>query len=288
MITSFPVGDLRVTALTDGVGRVTPQQLYGGRVLPGADGATARGGDAADWAEHAQFLDAEGRLEMPLGVFVIETGSRVMLIDAGYGPTFPATVENGASLLANLSAAGFATGDVTDVVLSHLHVDHIGWTAVGGDAVFPAATYRCDVRDWQHFVARDDDATAPDHAYRSVAKGKLAPIAARFDPWSGDGPLAPGVDVLHAPGHTPGNTIVVLSDGAARVLLLGDVVHCPVQLLDDEWARIADVDEALARRTQARLAAELEGSSTRVVGAHFPGLQLGRVLRAEGRRNWVV
>ena len=92
---------------------------------------------------------------------------------------------------------------------------------------------------------------------------------------------------MTAPGHTPGSTIVVLSSGDARALLLGDVVHCPVELLDDEWAGVGDVDPALAQRTRVALAQELEGSSTPVAAAHFPGMQFGRLLGAQGTRRWV-
>ena len=65
---------------------------------------------------------------------------------------------------------------------------------------------------------------------------------------------------MAAPGHTPGSTIIVMSSGADRAMLLGDVVHCPIELLDDEWAGMGDVDPALARRTRVALARELEGS----------------------------
>ena len=72
-------------------------------------------------------------------------------------------------------------------------------------------------------------------------------------------------------------------------MMLGDVVHCPVQLLDDEWASLFDFDPVLARATRTRLARELEGDvSTSVSGAHFPGMRFGRVLKGQGRRQWVV
>jgi hypothetical protein len=80
----------------------------------------------------------------------------------------------------------------------------------------------------------------------------------------------------------------VLSSGTERVMFLGDVVHCPVQLEDDEWAALFDVDPELARRTRTALAKELEGSDTRVSGAHFPELTFGRLVRAEGQRRFVV
>src|SRR5205814_8580706 len=101
-------------------------------------------------------------------------------------------------------------------------------------------------------------------------------------------PLLPGVDTMAAPGHTPGSTIVVVSSGADRALLLGDVVHCPIELIDDEWGSMGDVDPELAKRTRIALARELEGTDVPVAAAHFPGLQFGRLLAAEGKRRWVV
>jgi len=282
------VGDLRVIPVRDGVGRVTPAQLFA------AAGAAAAGAVGWDRPEHRQFLDDRGRLEMPVGSFVVRAGDRTLLVDAGYGPHPPATVEGGASLLQDLAEHGIAPDEITDVVLTHLHQDHIGWCTLDGAPVFPRATVRCDARDWAHFVAGADDPDAPDRHFREVAHEVLSPIESRVETWTGDTTLAPGVDTMHAPGHTPGNTVVALSSGTARALLLGDVVHCPAQLLDGDLGRIADVDgiadvdEALARRTLARIAREIEQDGTPVVGAHFAGLAFGRLLAAEGRRRWVV
>jgi glyoxylase-like metal-dependent hydrolase (beta-lactamase superfamily II) len=91
-----------------------------------------------------------------------------------------------------------------------------------------------------------------------------------------------------APGHTPGSTIMVISSGTERALLLGDVVHCPVELLDDEWAGMGDVDPDLAKRTRNALARELEGTDVPAAAAHFPGLQFGKLLAARGKRQWVI
>ena len=71
-------------------------------------------------------------------------------------------------------------------------------------------------------------------------------------------------------------------------MLLGDVVHCPVELVDDEWEAMFDVDPDLARRTRTALNQELEGSGVLVAAAHFPGLQFGRLLPGQGRRSWLV
>ena len=71
---------------------------------------------------------------------------------------------------------------------------------------------------------------------------------------------------MATPGHTPGSTTLVLSSGTERIMFLGDVVHCPIQLEEDEWSALFDVDPELAKRTRNALARELEGSDVRVSG----------------------
>jgi glyoxylase-like metal-dependent hydrolase (beta-lactamase superfamily II) len=145
-------------------------------------------------------------------------------------------------------------------------------------ARFGSATYRCANADWDHFLV--------DHPGEEAAI--LEPVRDRFELWDASGPLMPGVDVLAAPGHTPGSTVIVVSSGPERAMLIGDVAHCPVELVDDEWDALFDVDPALGARTRAALNAELEGSDVPVSAAHFPNLQFGRLIRGEGRRRWVV
>jgi glyoxylase-like metal-dependent hydrolase (beta-lactamase superfamily II) len=265
------VGEIEISPVMDGVARIPPTEAYRmGGVAP-----AGRGGEDADWEPHRALVADDGMLEIGLGGFLIRSGDRVVLVDAGVGDLVTGPF-NGGQLLINLAKAGVQPEDVTDVVLTHLHFDHVGWTTRHGEVVFTNATYRCDERDWSHFVGPDPGATK-----------KLTPIADRLEPWSGGGSLLPGMDTMAAPGHTPGSTILVVSSGDDRALLLGDVVHCPVELLDDEWAGMGDVDPELAIRTRVALAKELEGTDTPVAAAHFPGLQFGRLLGGQGTRRWV-
>ena len=266
------VGDVRIDAVIDGIARAVPSEAYRWGVGEGS----GRGLDDVDWEPHRQFLAEDGMLEMALGGFLVRTADRIVLIDAGIG-VFNRGVFTGGAMLDNLQALGVTPDDVTDVVFTHLHFDHTGWATVDGAPVFRNATYRCDELDWAHFVPHDERATR-----------KLTPIESQLQTWDGDGALLPGVDVQRAPGHTPGSAVLVLSSGDARAVLLGDAVHCPVELVDDEWATIGDVDPALAKRTRVALARELEASGTPAAAAHFPGLQFGRLLPGEGKRTWSV
>jgi glyoxylase-like metal-dependent hydrolase (beta-lactamase superfamily II) len=268
---SLTIGDLEIVPVIDGAAVVDAHAMY----RSGPEGY--RGRDEGDWQPHRDLLDDQGRVELTFGGFLIRgAGDRLLLVDGGVGADPHPMGITGGRLLDSLAGLGIAPDDVTDVVFTHLHFDHIGWASHQGRAVFPRAVYRCDVRDWQHFYGTDDDATE-----------RLAPIEAQVELWDGDVSLAPGVDTRRAAGHTPGSALVVLSSGSERALLLGDAVHCAVELLDDEWGGIADVDPVLAQRTRNALARELEGTDVPVAAAHFPGLSFGRVLPGAGTRRFV-
>ena len=223
---------------------------------------------------HQRWLTPEGLMTVQMGGYLVRTGDRRILVDTGSGQ---------GPLLSSLAALGLQPDDVTDVVLTHLHFDHIGWTSDGSNPVFPRATYRCDARDWQYYVVEEHDEYMRDTVGAMAPKDRLAPVTGQLELFEGDTQLAPGVDLRSAPGHTPGSTIVVLSSGDERAMLLGDVVHCPAEMLSSDWAMLADVDAVAAARTRDALARELEGTATLIGAAHFPGLRMGRLLTG---RDW--
>ncbi len=266
-MTPMKIGELTIEPIFDGVMKAAPSKFVG----------------TTDemWAPHRQFLDENGMVELALGGFLVRgANDRVILVDCGIGPSSGVSAGGnqytGGELLKNLAAKGVRPEQITDVLFTHLHFDHIGWASREGLAVFPNATYRCDSRDWEHFLDNERVQSA------------VGPVQDRIQSWDSSGPLVPGIDAMAAPGHTPGSTIIVLSSGTARGLLLGDVVHCPVELLDDEWSGLGDVDPELARRTRNALAREIEGKDVPVAAAHFPGMVFGRLLAAQGKRQWVV
>ena len=263
------VGDIEVLPVLDGAGR-----YVAGEVL-------SRPGVADAWACHAEHLDADGKLTLPMGGFLVRTGERVVLVDAGLGAIANERYTGG-GFLDSLRAHGVAPEDVTDVVFTHLHFDHVGWSSRKGAVVFPNATYRAHAADWAHFVTDGDGEQPPDPG----AVRKLAPVEPQLELFDADGPLAPGLDARHTPGHTPGSTVYVISDRGERALLLGDIVHSVVELAEPDWEAVFDVDPVAARAARNQLADEVADTPDLVVGAHFPELRFGRVLRAGGARRF--
>ena len=190
------VGSLVIEPIIDGVAHEPGREIL---VRPGHDGDP--------WAAHENLLDEHGRLEFTMGGYLVRTGDRKVLIDAGVG-----TIDNGkykgGAMLDSLAAVGVSPADVTDVLFTHLHFDHVGWATAKGEIVFPNATYRCHAADWAHFV------DTPDASPGGLRK--LSPITGQLELFDTDHVLAPGISVRHAPGHTPGS-IVGSATGAPAV-----------------------------------------------------------------------
>lgn len=258
------VGALAVDLVYDGLGREPAREVL---TRPGA-------GDAWACAEHQHLLDPAGNLSLTLGGFLVRTGDRVILVDAGVG-----TIDNGkyrgGQFLESLRGLGCEPEDVTDVLFTHLHFDHVGWATKKGQVVFPNATYRVHLADWSHFVESPD---ADPGAVR-----KLSPLAERLEPFENDTTLALGVDTRHVPGHTPGSTIYVVSSEGERALLLGDVAHSSVELTDPAWEAVFDVDPVAAKQVRAGLIDRATDSADVLAPAHFPA---GRLVTVGGERRY--
>jgi glyoxylase-like metal-dependent hydrolase (beta-lactamase superfamily II) len=264
------IGDIDIHPITDGTFRASPGYF----------------GQHARVAGHEDLFRSEGMAYLPIGCFLVRTGHRTVLVDAGMGPRMRDDGERrllvGGQLPLGLRAVGVAPSDVTDVVCTHLHADHCGWL-FDADAVpvFGRATVWFGAGDWDHFVA-DPEVWMFDHirqGFRDAAErgDRLRPVAR-------DTTIAPGITLTMTPGHTPGHLSVIVSSRNRRALLLGDAIVCPVQLDEPTWRSIGDVDPELAGRVRERLFRELEDGVTLGAGAHFPELQFGRVLAGRGRR----
>lgn len=309
------IGAIDITPIIDGA---IVSKLPATKQLPDAD-------SAAWQRQHGMFRD-DGLIESTLGAFLIHTADRVILVDAGAGQAFPngfspaiidvddpndplasaylarglpealvrqyaadfarVQVTQGA-LPRSLHAAGVNREQITDVVLTHLHFDHIGWVSAEGEPYFPNATIHCAAADLDYFLPGAAEERTVSVIYSAMrAPDRLAPVLNRIQTWESDGPLLPGIDVRLAPGHTPGSSVIVVSDGAERAMLLGDVIHCPLELMDSDFDLLADHDMKLAQQVREAYARELEGSDVLVAAAHFPQLQFGRLLSGSDGRDW--
>jgi glyoxylase-like metal-dependent hydrolase (beta-lactamase superfamily II) len=273
------VGDIRITYLPDGHGRIDKFAMFPGTTEEG-------------WRLHPEWLDERGRVVASMGGFLIQTAGRNILVDTGFGeheaefPGFGPFV--GGRLLEHLAGTGLEPRDIDTVAYTHLHLDHVGWTSrvVNGnrELTFSRAKHLLMSSEWNYWTGPE-----PGEVHGAVGPSLeevRQPLANRTE-FIGDGQaIAPGVNVLATPGHTPGHLSLVVSSGAERAIILGDVMHCPVQFDEADWGVVFDIDPNLARRTRDRLMTELEDPSTISADGHFADVVFGRVIPAQGKRQW--
>jgi len=265
----FLVGDVAVTPVYDGYRYVDAHALFDKT--------------EEDWRPHRQFADDQLRLRMDYGGFLLRTSRHLIVVDPGAAP--PNAIDGG-HFFQSLRALGVDPGEVTHVVFTHLHMDHVRNAVAVGRAAFPAAQYLCHAAEWAFYQTGPEPGSGRDIHRRNEVTDLLRPLAGRVEMWENGRAVAAGVDLEHAPGHTPGSAIVVISSPSARALLLGDVVHCPVELIDPEWGLRQDVDPLTARTTRRKLSAGIDDGVTRVTAGHFPGLSFGQVRSNGSGRRW--
>lgn len=266
------VGEIRLTMIPDGYHRCDPL-------------GTFVGSTHADWDAHAHLLDGRGRLVMTMGALLAELpDGRRALIDLGFGPR-TVILEDlamefwGGRLLESLATLGIAARDIDAVLYSHLHADHVGWTSARQDGAltFERARHVMFRNEWEHWIARTG-AGGP-------SEPDVAALTERVDLLDGENEIVPGITAVPTPGHTPGHCSFLVVSGNQRAVVLGDAVHCPLQITHPEWTFVADVNPDAARRARERLLPELDAPDTVVVGAHFPDAVFGRVLAGEVPRR---
>lgn len=262
------VGGLQIEPILDGHGRESAHQIL------------TRPSHAGDpWACHAHELDGDGNLPLSVGGYLLRSGGRTIVVDAGVG-----AIDNGkyrgGLFLENLREHGVEPEDVTDVVFTHLHFDHVGWATRKGEIVFPEATYRVHQADWDYFVESS--------AAEAGAVKKLAPLRSRLETFDTNTTIAPGLDARPMTGHTPGSTVFVVSNGGETGVLLGDLVHAPFELTEAGWEFSNDLDKAAALTSRTDFVEEFADTGAALFGAHFPGLRPGQLSTKSGALHWNV
>lgn len=267
------VGDIEVTALSDGTIRLPVLQLLRG--------------DRAKLAEALKRGFLGESVETSVNAYLVNTGSKLVLVDSGAGVLFGPSV---GQLATSLRASGYTPEQVDEVYITHLHGDHVGGIVSGTARAFPNATLRMDKREADYWLSQANMAAAPAEAKRFFEGAMLTTKpyvdAGRLQVFEGATELVPGVRSVSTYGHTPGHSIYTVESKGEKLVLWGDLMHvAAVQFEDPSVVIQFDSDNAAAMRQRMQAYDEAARNGWLVGAAHlsFPGV--GR-LRANGNGGY--
>ncbi|MGX9391849.1 MBL fold metallo-hydrolase [Nitrobacteraceae bacterium UC4446_H13] len=274
------VGDIDVLVVSDGV-LPLPTKMLGHNADPASRAAWLNDmflpPDAFDWA---------------LNVVVVRSGDKTILIDAGLGADPDLQLPRAGQLIKRLEAAGIDLASVTDVVLTHMHMDHVGGLLVEGvkDRLRPDLQIHvaaAEVKFWESpdFTHTAMPAGFPD-ALRSTAKRFTKEYHNQLRQFDEEHEIAPGVIVRRTGGHTPGHSVVRLASGGDALTFAGDAVFA-VGFEQPEWHNGFEHDPEEAARVRVCLLRELAETGEMLVATHLPFPSVGRVAVDGDVFRWV-
>ncbi|WP_427914583.1 MBL fold metallo-hydrolase [Ramlibacter sp. MMS24-I3-19] len=263
------VGDIEVTVLSDGTMKLPVTQLLKG--------------DATRIGDSLRRNFQGEQVETSVNAYLLNTGSKLVLVDTGSGVFFG---PGGGGLAKNLRAAGYRPEQVDEIYITHMHGDHIGGLVQGGKRAFPNATLRIDKRDTDFWLSETIMASAPDDA-KQFFKAAMAAVnpyrkAGKLKTFEGGTPLVPGVAAVPAYGHTPGHTIYTVESKGQKLVLWGDLMHVAAVQFEDPSVTIAfDIDNAAAAQARQAAYADAAKNGLLVGAAHLPFPGLGHLRAAD-------
>ena len=275
--TEMALGSSRLTTLSDGNLALPRDFLLGDLPEDKATEALARHGITGD------------TLTPPCNLTLWQDGTHTVLFDAGAGHAF---MRSAGKLMDGLDAAGVAPGDITHVLFTHAHPDHL-WGVLDDfdDPVFTNASYMIGQAEWDYWT---DPATVDTigEARASFAVGAARRLAAIGDSveFIEDGQeVLPGIRAHDMPGHTPGHMGFEIRQGGEAVMVGGDAIgNGHLALSHPDWPSGADQDAEQGIATRLRLLDQLAADKMPMVGFHLPSRGLGRVERAGDSYRFVA
>ncbi len=228
-------------------------------------------------------------LTPPCNVTLLRDGNRTVLFDVGSGPDF---APNAGTLLSSLEALGVAPEDVTDVIFTHAHPDHL-WGLLDDfdDPLFKEAKYMMGQSEWDYWMNPNtvDEISSARIAFAVGAQRRLTLIEDSMSFFNDGDEIMPGVAARATVGHTPGHMAFEVRGGSETVMILGDCIgNHHVAFEHPSWVSGSDQDGDTAAKTRVALLDQLAADKMRVIGYHLAGNGVGYVDKTASGYNFVT
>jgi glyoxylase-like metal-dependent hydrolase (beta-lactamase superfamily II) len=257
-INQFKLGPLKFTVIKDGTSIIEkPWETFGVNQKP----ETVQALLAANFLPTDRFVNSYSPV-------IVDTGSDVILFDTGFGA---AMREKGSGrLAAGMKAAGYAPEQVTRVVLTHLHGDHVGGLMEDGKPSFVNATYIAGRIEYDFWTDAARAGTPAEGNQKSVL-ANVVPLAEKITFVNDGDNVFSGVTAMLAPGHTPGHMVFHIESDGQQVVLTADTAnHYVLSLQQPDWEVRFDMDRAQAAQTRRRIFDMIAKDRIPFIGYHMP------------------
>jgi glyoxylase-like metal-dependent hydrolase (beta-lactamase superfamily II) len=213
----------------------------------------------------------------------LDTGKHKVLVDMGTGNLFPTT----GRMLESMGKAGIAPESIDSIFISHAHPDHVGGALNDeGQPIFTNATYFICKDEWDFWFS-EQAANLTGEGFITIARQKLAPLREKIILLEKEKEILPGVDVLFAPGHTPGHMVVSFRSEGEQLLYTADTVLHPLHLERPDWFPVFDILPDLASVSKNHIFDLAATTKSLVLGQHFPPFpNLGYIVKKETGWAW--
>jgi glyoxylase-like metal-dependent hydrolase (beta-lactamase superfamily II) len=249
----------------------------------GTFGTNQPEGDVKKFA--SDHLLPESKMENSFTPVIVNTGQEVILFDTGNGA---ARRPDAGKLAATLDIAGFKADQISIVVITHCHGDHIGGLMESGNPTFPKARYVIGQAEYD-FWSNKDRLTGPTEAAGKLVQTNVVPLAEKMTFIQPGADVVTGITSIDASGHTPGMLAFNIESQGKRLVLVADTTnHYVMSLEKPEWHVRFDMDKEKGIATRKRMLDMLATDKVAFTGYHMPFPAIGYVERADDSFRWVA